>query len=45
MLWVGSLIYAKDMCLDVDLVEHGYDLWEAGRGEVEVQKDGKNKVS
>ncbi|KAF8427318.1 hypothetical protein EV426DRAFT_589525 [Tirmania nivea] len=45
ILWVGSLIYAKDMCLDVDLVEHGYDLWKAGQGEVEVQKDGKNKVN
>ena len=45
ILRVGSLIYVKDMCLDVDLVEHGYNLWKADQGEVEVQKYGKNKVN
>ena len=42
ILWIGSLIYVKDMCLDVDLVEQGYNLWKA---QAEAQKDGKNKVN
>lgn len=42
ILWVGSLIYVKDMCLDVDLVEQDYNLWKA---QAEVHKDGKNKVN
>lgn len=45
ILWVGSLVYAKDMCLNVDLVEYGYDLWKAGQGEIEVQKDSKKKLN
>ena len=44
IMWAGSLIWVKDMCLDVDLVEHDYNSWKASHGAMGIQKDGKSKV-
>ena len=37
IMWAGSFIWMKDMCLDVDLVEHDYNIWKT-HSQVGMQK-------
>lgn len=29
VMWFGGFLWAKDMCLDVDLVEHDWNVWNS----------------
>jgi len=37
IMWAGSFIWMKDMCLDVDLVQHDYNIWKT-HSQVGMQK-------
>ncbi|KAF8477059.1 tryptophan synthase beta subunit-like PLP-dependent enzyme [Kalaharituber pfeilii] len=43
LMWAGSFVWVKDMCLEIDLVEHDYGVWKGIERRREA--NAKNKVN